>query len=196
MRKKPTNWKTYLSDLFKENVIDPDAEYKVSADGIWVDGIQKVMFSALSTDSTAHSTQYLPDDMNAVGKKQTELEIGKAISKKKRDELEDEKAKNGGNFTNKVEDLLSNIYIEVGKIGDKTAKLDAIEDKLGKLDAIEDKLSAIEKNTSKLDTIASDVESMKKTSESVLVKLNEIDEDVLDCTNTIVALSPQHKKQP
>ena len=37
---------------------------------------------------------------------------------------------------------------------------------------------------------------MKKTSESVLVKLNEIDEDVLDCTNTIVALSPQHKKQP
>ena len=111
-------------------------------------------------------------------------------------ELEDEKAKNGGNFTNKVEDLLSNIYIEVGKIGDKTAKLDAIEDKLGKLDAIEDKLSAIEKNTSKLDTIASDVESMKKTSESVLVKLNEIDEDVLDCTNTIVALSPQHKKQP
>ena len=29
--------------------------------------------------------------MNAVGKKQTELEIGKAISKKKRDELEDEK---------------------------------------------------------------------------------------------------------
>ena len=101
-------------------------------------------------------------------------------------ELEDEKAKNGGNFTNKVEDLLSNIYIEVGKIGDKTAKLDAIEDKL----------SAIEKNTSKLDTIASDVESMKKTSESVLVKLNEIDEDVLDCTNTIVALSPQHKKQP
>ena len=111
-------------------------------------------------------------------------------------ELENEKAKNGGNFTNKVEDLLSNIYIEVGKIGDKTAKLDAIEDKLGKLDAIEDKLSAIEKNTSKLDTIASDVESMKKTSESVLVKLNEIDEDVLDCTNTIVALSPQHKKQP
>ena len=111
-------------------------------------------------------------------------------------ELEDEKAKNGGNFTNKVEDLLSNIYIEVGKIGDKTAKLDAIEDKLGKLDAIEDKLSAIEKNTSKLDTIASDVESMKKTSESVLVKLNEIDENVLDCTNTIVALSPQHKKQP
>ena len=101
-------------------------------------------------------------------------------------ELEDEKAKNGGNFTNKVEDLLSNIYIEVGKIGDKTAKLDAIEDKL----------SAIEKNTSKLNTIASDVESMKKTSESVLVKLNEIDEDVLDCTNTIVALSPQHKKQP
>ena len=101
-------------------------------------------------------------------------------------ESEDEKAKNGGNFTNKVEDLLSNIYIEVGKIGDKTAKLDAIEDKL----------SAIEKNTSKLDTIASDVESMKKTSESVLVKLNEIDEDVLDCTNTIVALSPQHKKQP
>ena len=101
-------------------------------------------------------------------------------------ELEDEKAKNGGNFTNKVEDLLSNIYIELGKIGDKTAKLDAIEDKL----------SAIEKNTSKLDTIASDVESMKKTSESVLVKLNEIDEDVLDCTNTIVALSPQHKKQP
>lgn len=91
MRKKPTNWKTYLSDLFKENVIDPDAEYKVSADGIWVNGIQKVMFSALSTDSTAHSTQYLPDDMNAVGKKQTELEIGKAISKKKRDELEDEK---------------------------------------------------------------------------------------------------------
>ena len=101
-------------------------------------------------------------------------------------ELEDEKAKKGGNFTNKVEDLLSNIYIEVGKIGDKTAKLDAIEDKL----------SVIEKNTSKLDTIASDVESMKKTSESVLVKLNEIDEDVLDCTHTIVALSPQHKKQP
>ena len=89
LRKKPTNWKTYLSDLFKENVIDPDAEYKVSADGIWVDGIQKVMFSALSTDSTAHSTQYLPDDMNAVGKKLSQLVLGMAIAKRERDELED-----------------------------------------------------------------------------------------------------------
>lgn len=91
LRKKPTNWKTYLADLFKENAINPDDEYKVNSEGIWVNGIQKVMFSALSTDSTAHSTQYLPDDMQSLGEKQQEIEIGKVISKKKRKELEDDK---------------------------------------------------------------------------------------------------------
>ena len=93
LRKKPTNWKTYLSDLFKENAISMDAEYKVSSEGIWVDGVQKVMFSALSTDSTAHSTQYLPDDMQTLSEKQKDIELGKAISKKKRKELDDEKDK-------------------------------------------------------------------------------------------------------
>lgn len=63
LRKDPKNWKTYTSDLLQENAIDIDAEYKVNSEGIWVDGIQKVIFSALSTDSTAHSMNYLPDSM-------------------------------------------------------------------------------------------------------------------------------------
>ena len=63
LRKDPKNWKSYLSDLLMAGVVDPDREYKVSSEGIWVDGIQKVIFSALSTDSTAHSMNYLPDSM-------------------------------------------------------------------------------------------------------------------------------------
>lgn len=63
LRKDPKNWKTYTSDLLQKGVINPDAEYKISSEGVWVDGVQKVIFSALSTDSTAHSMTYLPDDM-------------------------------------------------------------------------------------------------------------------------------------
>lgn len=63
LRKDPKNWKSYLSDLLQQQVIDLDAEYKVNSEGLWVDGIQKVIFSALSTDSSAHSMNYLPDSM-------------------------------------------------------------------------------------------------------------------------------------
>ena len=63
LRKDPKNWKSYVSDLLQKNVIDPDAEYKINSEGLWVNGIQKVIFSALSTDSSAHSMNYLPDSM-------------------------------------------------------------------------------------------------------------------------------------
>lgn len=63
LRKDPKNWKSYTSDLLQANAIDIDREYKCNSEGIWVDGIQKVIFSALSTDSSAHSMTYLPDSM-------------------------------------------------------------------------------------------------------------------------------------
>ena len=76
LRKDPKNWKSYLSDLLVNGVIDPDREYKVSSEGIWVDGIQKVIFSALSTDSTAHSMNYMPDSVG-------QSIIGDNVSRKK-----------------------------------------------------------------------------------------------------------------
>lgn len=62
-RKDPKNWKSYLSDLMQAGKIDPDDEYKASSEGIWVNGEQKVIFSALSVDSSAHSMTYLPDSV-------------------------------------------------------------------------------------------------------------------------------------
>lgn len=62
-RKDPKNWKSYLSDLIQANKIDIDDEYKATSEGIWVNGEQKVIFSALSTDSSAHSMTYLPDSV-------------------------------------------------------------------------------------------------------------------------------------
>ena len=82
LRKDPKNWKSYLSDLLQANVIDPDLEYKVNSEGIWVDGIQKVIFSALSTDSTAHSMNYLPDSM------QESIQRNKPNVKKKQQQLD------------------------------------------------------------------------------------------------------------
>lgn len=76
LRKDPKNWKSYTSDLLQAGKIDPDCEYKVNSEGIWVDGIQKVIFSALSTDSTAHSMNYLPDSM------QETIQINKRTNKK------------------------------------------------------------------------------------------------------------------
>lgn len=70
LRRDPKNWKSYLSDLSKEEVIDLDADYKVNSEGLWVDGIQKVIFSALSTDSGAHSMNYLPDAMGKLKQNQ------------------------------------------------------------------------------------------------------------------------------
>lgn len=83
LRKDPKNWKSYTSDLFNANAIDIDREYKVNSEGLWVDGIQKVIFSALSTDSTAHSMTYLPDSM------QENVKQSKGKKKKKKEELED-----------------------------------------------------------------------------------------------------------
>ena len=74
LRKDPKNWKSYISDLLQAGVIDPDLEYKVNSEGLWVDGLQKVIFSALSTDSSAHSMTYLPDSM--------QLQINKSKSNK------------------------------------------------------------------------------------------------------------------
>lgn len=62
-RKDPKNWKSYLSELVVADVIDVDDDYKVNSEGIWVNGEQKVIFSALSTDSSAHSMSYLPDSL-------------------------------------------------------------------------------------------------------------------------------------
>ena len=81
LRKDPKNWKSYLSDLLKEGKIDPDRDYKVNSEGIWVDGIQKVIFSALSTDSSAHSMNYLPDSIQ---------ETIKNKKKKEKDEIEED----------------------------------------------------------------------------------------------------------
>ena len=84
LRKDPKNWKTYTSDLLQANAIDIDAEYKVNSEGIWVDGIQKVIFSALSTDSTAHSMNYLPDSM------QETMQINKKSKSKSKQQTVDE----------------------------------------------------------------------------------------------------------
>lgn len=70
LRRDPKNWKSYLSDLLQAGAIDPDREYKVNSEGLWVDGMQKVIFSALSTDSSAHSMTYLPDSMQETVKQQ------------------------------------------------------------------------------------------------------------------------------
>lgn len=60
-RLDPKNWKSYCSDLLANEHIDVDAEYKITSEGIWVNGIQKVIFASLNVDSTAHSMNYLPD---------------------------------------------------------------------------------------------------------------------------------------
>ena len=87
LRKDPKNWKSYLSDLLQKNKIDPDRDYKVNSEGIWVDGIQKVIFSALSTDSSAHSMNYLPDSMqDSIKVKKT----SKNKAKKEKDEVDEE----------------------------------------------------------------------------------------------------------
>ncbi len=78
LRRDPKNWKSYLSDLLQAGAIDPDREYKVNSEGLWVDGMQKVIFSALSTDSSAHSMTYLPDSMQETVKQKK----GKGKSKK------------------------------------------------------------------------------------------------------------------
>ena len=75
LRRDPKNWKSYLSDLLQANAIDPDCEYKVNSEGLWVDGIQKVIFSALSTDSSAHSMTYLPDSMQETVRKSKANEV-------------------------------------------------------------------------------------------------------------------------
>lgn len=69
------NWKSYCTDLLMENKINTDAEYKITSEGIWVDGIQKVIFASLNVDSTAHSMNYLPDSKSMVkSKKRKKLE--------------------------------------------------------------------------------------------------------------------------
>ena len=75
LRKDPKNWKSYLSDLLQKEVIDLDAEYKVNSEGLWVDGVQKVIFSALSTDSGAHSMNYLPDSLPQTKKKSSKSKV-------------------------------------------------------------------------------------------------------------------------
>ena len=60
-RLDPKNWKSYCSDLLLENKISQESDYKITSEGIWVDGIQKVIFASLNVDSTAHSMNYLPD---------------------------------------------------------------------------------------------------------------------------------------
>lgn len=67
-RKDPKNWKSYLSELVAADVIDVDDDYKVNSEGIWVNGEQKIIFSALSTDSSAHSMSYLPDSLTETSK--------------------------------------------------------------------------------------------------------------------------------
>lgn len=91
LRRDPKNWKSYISDLIKENVVDLDSEYKVNSEGLWVDGIQKVIFSALSTDSGAHSMNYLPDSIATSKKK---AKVNKVVKNSKLDELTKEQADN------------------------------------------------------------------------------------------------------
>ena len=102
LRKDPRNWKTYISDLLQANVIDENAEYKVSAEGVWVDGVQKVIFSALSTDSTAHSMTFLPDDMQKVKTKKAIDDLKKP--KKKKEEIENLSEEDKEKLIEKIED--------------------------------------------------------------------------------------------
>lgn len=60
-KKDVKNWKSFIAPLLINGVIDENSEYDVSMDGVRVDGIQKVIHSALSTDSGAHSMEYVPD---------------------------------------------------------------------------------------------------------------------------------------
>ena len=100
-RKDPKNWKSYLSDLLLAEKIDPDREYKCNSEGIWVDGLQKVIFSALSTDSSAHSMNYLPDDIAKVEPKGKKKE--KEESEQDYDSIIDDIAKAEDSFDTKKE---------------------------------------------------------------------------------------------
>ena len=74
-RLDPKNWKSYCSDLLLENKISQESDYKITSEGIWVDGIQKVIFASLNVDSTAHSMNYLPDTGSMVkDKKKRKIE--------------------------------------------------------------------------------------------------------------------------
>ena len=107
LRRDPKNWKSYLSDLLQKEVIDIDAEYKVNSEGLWVDGIQKVIFSALSTDSGAHSMNYLPDSM---GKTKKNSKVGGYKARKVDEKEEDEfKAIRTGHTLHEKERLINAI---------------------------------------------------------------------------------------
>lgn len=108
LRKDPKNWKSYLSDLLKEQVIDLDAEYKVNSEGIWVDGIQKVIFSALSTDSSAHSMNYLPDSMQ----EQVNIE---GITKAKKRKVDKKETEELNKELNRIDDAVEEIGNETKK---------------------------------------------------------------------------------
>ena len=95
-RKDPKNWKSYLSELIVANKIDIDDEYKVNSEGIWVNGEQKVIFSALSTDSSAHSMSYLPDSL-ATNPKPSK-------TKKKLDKLTDDYE---GNYDGVIDEIIT-----------------------------------------------------------------------------------------
>ena len=89
-RKDPKNWKSYLSELVIADKIDIDDDYKVNSEGVWVNGEQKVIFSALSTDSSAHSMSYLPDSLTETGKTK---KASKKVARKVDEEVETEENK-------------------------------------------------------------------------------------------------------
>lgn len=60
-KKDVKNWKSFISPLLINGDIDENNDYDIAMDGIRVNGIQKVIHSALSTDSGAHSMEYVPD---------------------------------------------------------------------------------------------------------------------------------------
>lgn len=128
LRRDPKNWKSYLSDLLNEEVIDIDAEYKVNSEGLWVDGIQKVIFSALSTDSGAHSMNYLPDSIGKTKKDRKVTNSKKSYSlddltDEQKEDLRAEREEHNKFEARRVDEAIENSQKEIGKAIDIKKKI-------------------------------------------------------------------------
>lgn len=89
-RKDVKNWRSFISPLLNAGVIDEQSDYDLTMDGIRVDGVQKVIHSALSVDSGAHSMEFVPD----VGYVQNKAKFKKQLDKKRKENAENLRGEN------------------------------------------------------------------------------------------------------
>jgi hypothetical protein len=128
-RKKQLNWKNFLNDLLKEGAIElpsETVEYKVTSEGVYKNGIQKVIHSALSVDTNVQSMVYLPDltgktyvdGIERPNKKPTKkkMDISKPIfpieNKENKDVISEIDLKNAVDVKEKIEDIISDIQYD------------------------------------------------------------------------------------